>query len=1151
MKSYYIIFSIALAAVAADGAASREQWERYAAGMREIPGLIRFYSFTSGEALQPDRAGGAEMKLAGAQAPGATVTEGRIRGMQAVVLDADSFRAPILGEIERDFTVALWIRPEGAGTRQTDGRVSGMICSSGSGYYDGWRLAVYDMERMLPHFEIGRGKNSVGLRSDLALGRGVWNHLAASWDGRLMRIFVNGMPAASQEFAGPHEPAKSGVALGYSGYGVGSLKMAADELTVFNRALSAGEIVALSLVRTALPDDAAVAVNSAYALLLEGQGAQAERELNRVAAGAFPPEVRLWAQAARFLQKGVAAQAASEMAALCALYDDPALPVHLKSALRARILSACDAQSTGIPSRTLERLPVEAELTEEQKFTCALALAESYLNENQSERAFTVFDHLISVSAHERDRLRDLRFRYARALREAGRGDDAAEHYLAVANSVQQPDYVRSIAALALARTLRDTGNYDAAISACEKISAAPLTLPHHRHEAQETIRECRNLQNGEPARDPEAYRRRPDPLPAPGLLFFVAPRGSDQNPGTRDRPFASLEKARDAIRALKKSAQGLPAGGATVYLRGGTYRMGAPLELSEEDSGSPGAPVVYAAWRDEKPVFDGGFEAARFRKVRDPSVLARLPREARGKVYAADLKSRGFSDFEKQQGYGYGVKNESVRSVYADGEFMPLARWPNDSRIPVDALLEGSDRAFKTRCDRLLRWTAADDLMADGFWYHLWAGEALHVERVDAAEGVITLAKKPERGFREGRPFYVMNLLEEIDQPGEWFIDRGQGVLYIWLKKHPWFTNVVVSERKQPFIRAEGVRDLVFRGIAFQYGQERAAQFSNCVNLSIIGCRFHGFGGTALLVLNAANAMIYGNTLDTLGHGGMHVSGGNRKNLADGAIHIENNEVGHFGLSSKTYVPAILLEGVGATVAHNWFHHAPSSAMRIEGNDHLIEYNLTEFVVRESDDQGGIDMWSNASYRGCVMRYNIWRDIGAGEIPCGQGGIRFDDAISGMVVYGNVFERSSNGNFGGVQIHGGHMNIIDNNLFIDCRYAVSFSPWSLERFRDYIAAKTADKLHKEVNIDLPPYSTRYPSLQALRDDAKHNVNSVWRNVITGTDTPWYRAPQGTDFIDNHLTGALTPGCALLKTTTFREIPLSEIGTYDDAACAR
>ena len=1142
MKRHIVIVGALFVTLTITAAVSREDWQRYTAEAKEIPGLVRFYTFTSAQATQPDLAGsGGEMTLSGTKEASAQVEEGRIAGMTAVSLDETSFRAAELKEVERDFAVSIWIKPKEAGSQQPDGRVCGMITSSGSGYYDGWRLTVQDMVNWTPSFEIGRGKNSIGLRSKISLNPGFWNHLAASWDGRSMKLFVNGMFAGQQEFSGPHQPAKGSLAVGYSGYGVGSLRMAVDELAVFNRALSAGEITALSLMTATLPDKEAVVVNAVHSLQVDGAADKAELELKKAASGDYSPRLKVWAEAASVFQNALHKTTPENTEGMCRLYENPALPAHLKGALLFRLFKACGSSSQGIPSRILERLPVEMELTDDQKFTCALALANRYVAENKAEMAFKVFDHLISASKGDCQKMHDLLFNYARHLRVAGRSEEAVKHYLAAANSRQQPGYVRAIAALALARTYREQGKYDQAIEACRTICSSEIILPHHKYEADEIVRECENLKAEKPARDPEDYRRRPEALPRPGALFFVSPKGFDTNPGTRNKPFATLVRARDAVREMKKSAKGLPAGGVTVYLRGGTYRMDAPLELTAEDSGTHGAPVVYAAWQDEEPVFDGGFEVKNFKKARDYFLLERLPQEARGKVYVADLKSQGYSDFEKQQGYGYGVQNETIRSVYEDGEFLEMSRWPNSGRIPVDELIEGNDRAFKVDCDRLSRWATAEDMMVDGFWYHLWAGEALHVEKVNPGSGVVTLAKKPGRGLREGRPFYVMNLLEEIDRPGEWFIDRGNGLLYIWLKKHRWFTDVVVAERKQPFIRAEGVRDIVFRGIAFQYGQGRAALFNNCANLSIIGCRFHGFGGTALQVLNAANAGIYGNKLDTLGHGGMHVTGGNRKNLTSGGIHIENNEVGHFGLCSKTYVPAILLEGVGARVAHNWFHHAPSSAMRIEGNDHLVEYNLTEYVVRESDDQGGIDMWSNASYRGCVMRYNIWRDIGGGEAPCGQAGIRFDDAISGMVVYGNIFERSSNGHFGGVQIHGGHMNIIDNNVFIDCHHAVSFSPWSLQRFREYITENTAGKIYIDVNIDLPPYSTRYPSLKALKDESKHNVNSIWRNIITGTDTPWRNAPNGTDFCDNFFADLYSTESAIYRHSTFNPIPVDEI----------
>ena len=307
--------------------------------------------------------------------------------------------------------------------------------------------------------------------------------------------------------------------------------------------------------------------------------------------------------------------------------------------------------------------------------------------------------------------------------------------------------------------------------------------------------------------------------------------------------------------------------------------------------------------------------------------------------------------------------------------------------------------------------------------------------------------------------------------------------------------------------------------------------------------------GGTALIATKGAGLHIYGNLIHTLGHTGMRVGGGDRRSLTSGRITIENNDVGFFGRHARTYNPALLLEGCGARVAHNHFHDAPSSAMRIEGNDHLITFNHVERVVQESDDQGGIDMWCNLSYRGVVIRYNRWNDIGGGPAPCGQAGIRFDDAISGMVVYGNRFERTSNGNFGGVQIHGGHHNIIDNNLFTDCRYGVSFSPWGQKRWTEFTKTHT-DDIHKTVNIRLPPYSTRYPELVHIGKHA--DINSIWRNTFIGVQTMLRNNPADTDLWANHMNPAGTDEAGLTVGAAFAPLPpLGSIGCYPDSRRAR
>ncbi len=1135
----------------AQGYEAPQRYGRYLDSLRSMPGLVRLYTFDRAAEELPDLAGSEKMIKLGGEKPQSVIeVAGRLEGLHSVVLEDNSYRAAILNETGGVVGVSIWLKPEHNSRQRNASDTSGMICSSGSGYYDGWRLTICDMNRMVPRFEIGCGKQSTALISSVPLCHGRWNHLVADCDGRWMRIFVNGIPAGAREISATPQPARNALAVGYNNYGVGTLRMAVSELAVFNRPFATSEIVALTFTTAGFNRQTSRALDTVFKDQAAIDETMAE-QLRALIDGNLPLQIKVWAETVLLLSGAAHSLSPADVAALAGLTLHPEMAGHLRSSIQRTLLQRCQDGLRDIPSAVLEELPEAMTLNEDEKFDVALALAESYAQEGVTEQAAQIMEHLITVSAHSAQRLQELHFSYARMLRRTGHGSKACEHYLSVANSAEQPQHARALAALALAGTFNEQRQYKRAIEACRAICDSEIALPHHRFEAQQIMREAQNLKAGLPARDPEKFRSRPAALPVPGVEFFVSPHGSDDNSGTRREPFATLTAARDAIRALKRRTGGeLPSGGVAVYLRGGPYAQVGSFELSEQDSGTHASPIVYSAWRDEVPVFSGGFKVRKLRRVRDAATLARLPQEARGKVYCADLRAQGFADFEQQASYGFGVKNQGVRSVFADDKFMPPARWPNEDCVRTGTLVDDSQRKFLIESDRLQRWGSAEDMMAAGFWFRLWADEALHVEAVETGSGVITLADKPLRGLRTGAPFYVFNLLEEIDRPGEWYLDRRAGVFYIWPPRHPWFTDIIITQQQQSFVEAEGVHDLIFKGITFQYGQTKGAIFTKCVNLAITGCRFHGFGGTALTVTDAANARIYGNKLSALGHGGMRVSGGNRRTLTPCAILIENNEVAHFGLTAKTYVPAIQIAGVGIRVAHNWMHHAPSTAVHISGNDHIVEYNLTEFVVRESDDQGGVDMWGNASYRGCVMRYNIWRDIGRGDTPCGQAGIRFDDAISGMVVYGNIFERCSNGHFGGVQIHGGHMNIIDNNLFIDCRYAVSFSPWSLNKFREHIAQKTADQLYRQVNIDQHPYSTRYPSLTALKDDDKLNFNSIWRNVIIGTATPWHRAPPSTDFCANRLLPERPAENDGFENAIFRPIPVAEIGCYADQSCA-
>lgn len=144
---------------------------------------------------------------------------------------------------------------------------------------------------------------------------------------------------------------------------------------------------------------------------------------------------------------------------------------------------------------------------------------------------------------------------------------------------------------------------------------------------------------------------------------LYVSPSGSDENPGTEVRPFATLARARDAIRVLK-------AGGGiqepvTVFVRQGAYALAQTLALGSEDSGAPAAPIVYRACENEKPVLLGGRNIVGFTAHRQA-------------VLKADVSALG-------------MENAGIRLLVFDGQRQELARYPNSNPQAVG----GGDWAY------------------------------------------------------------------------------------------------------------------------------------------------------------------------------------------------------------------------------------------------------------------------------------------------------------------------------------------------------------------------------------------------------------------------------------------------------------------------
>jgi hypothetical protein len=709
-------------------------------------------------------------------------------------------------------------------------------------------------------------------------------------------------------------------------------------------------------------------------------------------------------------------------------------------------------------------------------------------------------------------------------------------------------------------------GDAAGALEEYRKLAKMEDALEHHRAEARQMIEELERSGSGQSSPTRASGGGRNAGL-KPAVLLHVSPDGDDANPGTMAKPFASLERARDAVRALKHQGS-LSSGGVRIEVRGGEYEVRETFRLEPGDSGTSEAPIVYAAATGERPRFRGGVRLTNWRRVGDGGAAERIPREHRRQVFEADLASAGAGANRilplKLGGFGSGngFRTHAAHELFFDGRALQLARGPNEGFLRItDVAVKDGTKGYDREGSKIgqfhyegrypERWLTEPDLLLYGYWFWDWADSYERVTGIEPSSRVITLVEPWHNyGYSIGAPFYAINALSELDTPGEWYLDRPGGRIFLYPPGAPGQAQIELSLLSTPMLRLDQVHHVAFERFTWELGAADAVVVRGGSHVLFAGCTIRHFAGNGLELNGGTDHGILSCDIYSLGRGGTVVSGGDRKSLSPGRHRVENCAIHDLSRIDHTYTPAILLSGVGNRVAHNRLHDVLSSALRVGGNDHLIEFNEIYNAVLESDDQGGADMYGNPTYRGNVYRFNYWHHIGnwrgEGDQPkCGQAGIRLDDAICGTLIYGNIFERCSAGKigFGGVQIHGGKDNIIDSNLFVDCAAAVSFTPWSETRWNDSMSqALDASE------VDRALYLQRYPDLNRLAQDA--NLNHVYRNVAVRCGELLRRAPKNVLTIANETLadGALTgdPADPLLNRPGHVRIPIDRTGLYGD-----
>lgn len=593
----------------------------------------------------------------------------------------------------------------------------------------------------------------------------------------------------------------------------------------------------------------------------------------------------------------------------------------------------------------------------------------------------------------------------------------------------------------------------------------------------------------------------------ANAVELFVSPKGRDTwsgrlsapNGAGTDGPFATLERARQAARAAAKRER------VTVTVRAGIYERMATFALGAEDSGTKRAPVVYRAYRGESPALRGGRAVGQWTGVTDQAILARLPEASRNRVLVADLSASGVTEFGKltRRGFGRPVTPAGLE-LFFRGKPMTLARWPNREWATIKEVPDGQQGGrFTFEGGAPERWKDLSDVWVHGYWTYDWADTYEKVAALDPGTRTVTTeAPHGAYGYTAGKRFYFLNVLEELDEPGEWYLDRSAGMLYFWPPTPIRQGDCVVSVLEAPLLTMQDASYITVEGFRFDSTRGAGVEVSGGAHAAIRKCEFSCIGAGAVSVSGGTGHVVADCHVHDIGESGINVSGGDRKTLTPGGHQVLRNHIHDYSLWCRTYRPAIGLNGVGNRVANNVIHDAPHNAILMGGNDHIVELNDISRVCLQTGDAGAIYMGRNMTMRGNVIRWNYFHDItrtiGGSEGFVDVMSVYLDDCFCGTTIEGNVFVRAGRA----AMIGGGRDNAIVNNVFVDCRPSVHVDSRGIGWAKFWFDGRDPfimDGL-KEVNHNQPPYSVRYPQLADLLQDepglAKGNV--IARNVSIG-----------------------------------------------------
>ncbi|MFH1265857.1 MAG: right-handed parallel beta-helix repeat-containing protein [Planctomycetota bacterium] len=537
---------------------------------------------------------------------------------------------------------------------------------------------------------------------------------------------------------------------------------------------------------------------------------------------------------------------------------------------------------------------------------------------------------------------------------------------------------------------------------------------------------------------------------------LYVAPDGSDKwsgrlptaNAAKTDGPLATPLAARDAVRRLRAAGEKGPV---TVRLRGGTYWMTEPFVLEPQDSGTADGPTVYAAHESERPVLSGG------RVIR--GWQARV-----GGPWSTTIPEVAAGQWSFQQLWVGGQRRRRARSPNEDYYRMvqkaPPAADAAGKPVPRDRT------AFLFAADNIKPWPDLKE--AQVVVFHSWETSRLRIAGVDESQRLVTFTGPscwPFENWEKKQRYYVENVREALDAPGEWYLDRSTGTLYYYpMPGEDMAKAEVIAPRLTRLVDLRGrpdesqfVQYVTFRGIAFSHEDwtlepqghsdsqavvtaPAAVMADGARHCVIEKCEISHVGDYGVwLRRGCKDCRIVENRIRDLGVGGVRI--GEAQLPATDEAESSDNTVDNNHIFDGGHVyPAGVGVWVGQssrnTISHNEIHDFSYSGMSIGWNwddapnrchHNTIELNHVHHVMKGMLSDGGA-IYTLGVSTGSVIRNNVFHDVWSYANPPFGWGIYLDATTGGYLVENNVVYNIHAGCL--MYSNGGHEHVIRNNIF-------------------------------------------------------------------------------------------------------------------------